>query len=160
MKSAARSRWWRINHRRPRRSLIDGVRAELVVIRTTRIRSVLGISVLLAGSLVWSAVAGDFTLMRAEAAEHPVQSHVVRTTGGIDTTGWVLIAVLHGPDAALVEEGQQVRAFSVNARTRLHLARVTRVRRMENGVRIEARLASRVLGTSTRYLMEIVTASI
>ena len=94
------------------------------------------------------------------AAERPPQTRVVRTTGGIDTTGWVLIAILHGPDAQVVEEGQLVRAFSINARTRMHLARVTRVTRQDNGVRVEATLATRVLGTSTRYLMEIVTGAI
>jgi len=60
----------------------------------------------------------------------------------------------------LVREGQRVRAFSVNSRTRMHLARVTRVTRQQNGVRVEAKLAARVLGTSTRYLMEILTESI
>jgi hypothetical protein len=94
------------------------------------------------------------------AAERAPQTHVVRTTGGIDTTGWVLIAVLHGPDAAVVQEGQLVRAFSINARTRLHVARVTRVTPQQSGVRVEATLATRVLGTSTRYLMEIVTGAI
>jgi len=89
-----------------------------------------------------------------------VQTSVVRTTGGVDTTGWILIAVLHGADAALVQEGQQVRAFSVNSRTRMHLARVTRVTRQQSGVRLEATLAARVLGTSTRYLMEISVESI
>jgi hypothetical protein len=94
------------------------------------------------------------------AAERPLQTHVVRTTGGIDTSGWILIAVLHGPDAAVVQEGQLVRAFSINARTRMHLARVTRVTPQQNGIRVEAQLATRVLGISTRYLMEIVTEAI
>jgi len=102
----------------------------------------------------------EITLILAEAAQDPVQAVVVRTTAGADTTGWILIAVVHGPDAALVREGQQVRAFSVNARSRMHLARVTRVTRQQDGVRVEATLAARVLGVSTRYLMEIVTESI
>jgi len=93
-------------------------------------------------------------------AEGTIQNRIVRTTAAIDIHGWILIAVLHGPDAALVREGQQVRAFSVNSRTRLHLARVTRVIRQQNGVRIEATLSARVLGDSTRYLMEIVTESV
>ena len=84
----------------------------------------------------------------------------MRTTGGVDTRGWVLIAMVHGPDAELVKEGQQVRAYSVNSRTRLHLARVTRVIRQPSGLYVEATLEVRVLGTSTRYLMEIDTGSI
>lgn len=102
----------------------------------------------------------ELTLILAEATMPPVQTGLVRTTGGIDTTGWVLIALLHGPDAALVREGQLVRAFSVNSRTRMHLARVTRVTNQQSGVRVEATLENRVLGTFTRYLMEIVTESI
>jgi len=100
------------------------------------------------------------TLILTEAESSPGQSLVVRTTGGIDTTGWILIAVLHGPDAALVREGQQVRAFSVNSRRRMHPALVTRVTRQQNGVHVEATLEARVLGVATRYLMEIVTESI
>ena len=102
----------------------------------------------------------ELRLILGEAAEPTVQFGLIRTTGGIDTTGWVLIAMVHGADAALIREGQLVRAFSVNARTRMHSARVTRVTRLQNGVRVEARLATRVLGTSTRYLMEIITESI
>ena len=102
----------------------------------------------------------DFDESIAQAQKSPEQIVVVRTTGGIDTTGWVLIAVLHGPDAALVREGQRVRAFSVNARRRMHRARITRVTTQQNGVRVEATLETRVLGVSTRYLMQIVTESI
>jgi hypothetical protein len=102
----------------------------------------------------------QITLILGEAAQHPFQATVVRTTAGVDATGWVLIAVVHGPDAALVREGQRVRAFSVNSRRRIHLARVTRVTTQQDGVRVEATLAARVLGVSTRYLMEIVTESI
>jgi hypothetical protein len=96
---------------------------------------------------------------RVLAAE-TVQTRMVRTTAAIDIHGWILIAFVHGPDAALVREGQGVRAFSVNSRTRLHPARVTRVIRQPDGVRIEATLDARVLGDSTRYLMEIVTDSV
>jgi len=123
------------------------------------LRIVLAVAVLLAVAPASSAAVHD-ALILAEAAQPSVQIGVIRTTGGIDTTGWVLIALLHGPDAALVREGQLVRAFSVNSRTRMHLARVTRVTTQQNGVRVEATLENRVLGTFTRYLMEIVTESI
>ena len=114
---------------------------------------VFGLALLFAGAPVLSVGARD-------GSEAPLQTRIVRTTGGIDTTGWVLIAVLHGPDAAVVQEGQLVRAFSVNARTRLHRARITRVTPQQSGIRVEATLEVRVLGTSTRYLMEIVTGAI
>jgi hypothetical protein len=140
------------------------------------LRNLLAVAVLLAVAPALSAVhditrssphvtaIGDrdpaLTLILAEATKPPVQTGLVRTTAGIDTTGWVLIAVVHGPDAALVREGQLVRAFSVNSRTRMRLARVTRVTRQQDDVRVEATLETRVLGISTRYLMEIVTGSI
>ena len=143
----------------------------------SRVRSLLGFTVLLAVAPAFSAGVRDFTrpsnhgaavndteaseltLTLTEAAKRPIQTWV-RTAGRVDSTGWILIAVLHGPDAALVREGQRVRAFSVNSRTRMRLARVTRVTRQQNGVRVEATLAARVLGDTTRYLMEIVTESI
>jgi hypothetical protein len=123
------------------------------------LRNVFGVAVLLAAAPASSAAIHD-TLILGDAAQPSVQVRVIRTTGGIDTTGWVLIAVVRGPDAALVREGQLVRAFSVNSRTRMHLARVTRVTKQQNGVRVEATLETRVLGIYTRYLMEILTESI
>jgi len=121
----------------------------------TRVRN-LFVAFLLAVAPAFSGGAREFT----PPSEPSAQTAIVRTTGGADTTGWVLIAMVHGPEAALVREGQQVRAFSVNARTRVHLARITRVTRRQGSVRVEATLATRVLGISTRYLMEIVTESI
>src|SRR5262245_4718025 len=138
----------------------------------SRVRNLLGLAFLLAVAAAFAAGVHDvtqsnnhrmavddrrdsaLTSILSEAAARPVQTWVVRTTGGIDTTGRVLIAVLHGREAALVKEGQSVRAFSVNSRTHMHLARVTRVTRHQSGVRVEATLEVRVLGVSTRYLME------
>jgi hypothetical protein len=117
-------------------------------------------SLIVAGPAFAAGVRDGLSIIVAEAEQSQGQGFVVRTTGGIDTTGWVLIAVLRGPDAALVREGQLVRAFSVNARRRMHPARITRVTTQQNGVRVEATLETRVLGISTRYMMEIVTESI
>ena len=125
-----------------------------------RSRNFLVSAVLIAVALAAAAASHDSQPALAEAAKPSGQTRVVRTTGGIDTSGWVLIAVVHGPDAALIKEGQQVLAYSVNARTRMHVARVTRLTKQSSGVRVEATLAARVLGTSTRYLMEIVTESV
>jgi hypothetical protein len=143
--------------------------------RQGRVRNLFGFAALLAAAFASPTDAHDFTLTRdhrkavdgrmstytlVQATKSPAQTSVVRTTGGVDTTGWVLIAILHGPDAAWVREGQQVRAFSVYSRTRMHLARVTRVIKLQNGVRVEATLEARVLGLPIRYLMEIVIGSI
>ena len=131
----------------------------------SRFLTLFGVASLIAAAPACAAGLRDFqepglSLILAEAERSPDQSLVVRTTGGIDTTGWILIAVLHGPDAALVREGQLVRAFSVNSRRRMHPALVTRVTIQQNGVRVEATLEARALGVATRYLMEIVTESI
>ena len=136
--------------------------AELKRPRIHRVRGAYVVVVLILALIAPSTTRGaDNNVAIPEAAKPPVQTGVLRTTGGVDTTGRILIAVVHGPDAALVQEGQQVRAFSVNSRTRLHLARVTRLTRQQSGgVRVEATLEARVLGTSTRYLMEIVIGSI
>lgn len=126
-----------------------------------RVRGVYVVAVLMLALIAPSTTMGaDNDLAIPDPAKPIVQTGVVRTTGGIDSTGWVLIAVVHGPDAEVVREGQRVRAFSVNSRTRMHPARVTRVTRQQGGVRVEATLAARVLGVSTRYLLEIVTESI
>ena len=125
-----------------------------------RFLTVFGVSCVIAAAPALAASVRDVHESVAEAKKAPEQGFVVRTTGGIDTTGRVLIAVLHGADAALVREGQFVRAFSVNARRRMHPALVTRVIQLQNGVRVEATLEARVLGVATRYLMEIVTESI
>jgi hypothetical protein len=123
-----------------------------------RVRNLSGLALLLALAPVYG-VERELNLA-TDAAKSPAQTRVVRTTGGIDTTGWVLIAFVQGPDTALLREGQPVRAFSINARTRVHLARVTRVTRRQSGVRVEATLEERVLGVATRYLMEIATDTI
>src|SRR5687767_11486487 len=99
-----------------------------------RVRN-LFVAVLLPVAPAFSAEISDFTpsnhhrtaidvrptevmLIPTEAVKPPLQTAVVRTTGGVDTTGWTLIAVVHGPDAGLIREGQRVRAFSVNSRRR------------------------------------------
>jgi hypothetical protein len=125
-----------------------------------RRRIFLVFAVLIAAAPAGAAAIHDIQNAVAEAAKSPGQTRMVRTTAGIDTSGWVLIAVVHGPDAALIKEGQQVLAFSVNARTRIHMATITRVTRQSGAVRVEAKLAVRTLGIATRYLMEIVTESI
>jgi len=108
------------------------------------------------GTVVNDAQASELTLTLTEAAMRPIQI-MVRTAGTIDNTGRVLTAVLRGPEASLVQEGQRLRAFSVNSRTRMNLARVTRVTRRQGDVLVEASLAAQVPADGARYLMEIVT---
>ena len=107
------------------------------------------------GTTVNDAQASELTLTLTEAAMRPIQTWV-RTAGTVDETGKVLTTVLRSPDANLVQEGQRIRAFSVNQRTRMHLARVSRVTKQSGGVSIEATLPIQVPNDGARYLMEIV----
>ena len=95
------------------------------------------------------------TLTLTEAAMRPIQTWV-RTAGTVDDTGKVLTAVLRPSDAKLVQEGQRLRAFSLNQRTRMHLARVSRVTKQNGAVSVEAMLPVQVPKDGARYLMEIV----
>ena len=85
----------------------------------------------------------------------PIQTWV-RTAGTVDGTGRVLTTVLRSADANLVQEGQRLRAFSINQRTRMHLARVSRVTKQNGGASVEATLSVQVPNDGARYLMEIV----
>ena len=107
------------------------------------------------GTAVNDAQASELTLTLTEAAMRPIQTSV-RTAGTVDVTGRVLTAVLRSPDADLVQEGQRLRAFSVNSRTRMHLARVSRVTKQDGRVSVEATLPVQVPNDGARYLMEIV----
>lgn len=107
------------------------------------------------GTTVNDAQASELTLTLTEAAMRPIQTWV-RTAGTVDSSGRILTAVLRSPDADLVQEGQRLRAFSVNTRTRMHLARVSRVTKQNGGASVEATLPIQVPNDGARYLMEIV----
>ena len=108
-----------------------------------------------AGTAVNEAQASELTLTLTEAAMRPIQTWV-RTAGNVDSTGRILTTVLRSPEADLVQEGQRLRAFSLSSRTRMHLARVSRVTKQNRGVSVEATLAVQVPSDGSRYLMEIV----
>ena len=107
------------------------------------------------GTVVNDAQASELTLTLTEAAMRPIQTWV-RTAGTVDSTGRILTAVLRTPDANLVQEGQRLRAYSINSRTRMHLARVSRVTKQNGGASVEATLPIQVPNDGARYLMEIV----
>ena len=100
--------------------------------------------------------ASELTLTLTETAIRPIQTWV-RTAGTVDTTGRVLTAVVRGPDANLIQEGQRLRAFAVSSRSQMNLARVTRVTKRQGDVLVEAALAAPLPANGSRYLMEIVT---
>ena len=107
------------------------------------------------GTAVNDAQASELTLTLTEAAMRPIQTWV-RAAGSVDSTGRILTTVLRSPEADLVQEGQRLRAFSVNSRTRMHLGRVSRVTKQNGGASIEATLPVQVPTDGSRYLMEIV----
>ena len=108
-----------------------------------------------AGTAVNETQASELTLTLTEVAMRPIQTWV-RTAGSVDSSGRILTAALRSPDADLVQEGQRLRAFSVNSRTRMHLGRVSRVTKQNGGASIEATLPIQVPNDGSRYLMEIV----
>ncbi|HEX5059716.1 MAG TPA: hypothetical protein VFV99_10170 [Kofleriaceae bacterium] len=100
--------------------------------------------------------ASELTLTLTVAESRPIQTWV-RTAGVLDTAGKVLTAQLRPAEAELVEVGQRVRTFSVNSRSQMVQAKVTRVTPRPGGATVEATLATAVANNGARHLMEIVT---
>jgi hypothetical protein len=100
--------------------------------------------------------ASELTLTLTVAASRPIQTWV-RTAGVLDGAGKVLTAQLRSPEAELVEVGQRVRTFSLNSRSQMIQAKVTRVTPRPGGATVEATLATAVANNGARHLMEIVT---
>jgi len=100
--------------------------------------------------------ASELTLTLTVAASRPIQTWV-RTAGVLDGLGKVLTAQLRSPEAELVEVGQRVRTYSVDSRTQMVQAKITRVTPRPGGATVEATLAAAVANDGARHLMEIVT---
>ena len=95
------------------------------------------------------------TLTVSAVAPRPIQKWI-RTAGTIDKTGKVLGAFVSGPDAALLEAGQRVRAFPPSSKSSMYQAFLTRVIPREGGADVAATLASIGRPHTTLYVMEIV----
>ena len=100
--------------------------------------------------------ASELTLTLTVAASRPIQTWI-RTAGVLDTAGKVLTAQLRPSEAELVEVGQRVRTFSLNSRSQMLQAKITRVTPRPGGATVEATLAAAVANDGARHLMEIVT---
>lgn len=100
--------------------------------------------------------ASELTLTLTVAASRPIQTWV-RTAGVLDAAGKVLTAQLRSAEAELVEVGQRVRTFSLNSRSQMLQAKITRVTPRSGGATVEATLATAVANDGARHLMEIVT---
>src|SRR5262245_29838510 len=77
-------------------------------------------------TVVTEEQASELTLTLTVAAPRPIQTWV-RTAGVLDDAGRVLTADVRSPAAQLVAVGQRVRTFSLNSRSQMLQAKVTRV---------------------------------
>ena len=107
------------------------------------------------GTTVTQSQAEALTLTVSGASLRLVQSWI-RAAGTIDKTNKILSADLSGPDAALIEVGQRVRAFPPSSKSSMYQAFVTRAVPRTGGVTVEASLASTGRQNTTLYVMEIV----
>jgi len=107
------------------------------------------------GTTVSEAQASELTLTLTEAAVRPIQTWV-RTAGALDDSSRVLTARLRSPESELVQVGQRLRCFSVNSRSQMYQAHVTRVTPQPGGAIVEATVAAAARNDGARYLMEIV----
>jgi multidrug efflux pump subunit AcrA (membrane-fusion protein) len=99
--------------------------------------------------------ASELTLTLTEAATRPIQTWI-RTAGMLGNSGKTVTALLRAPEAELVQVGQRLRTFSIDSRTQMHQARISRINRTSAGTSIEATLSDRAHDNGSRYLMEIV----
>ena len=106
------------------------------------------------GTKVSAAQALELTLTVTAATHRSIQQ-IVRTAGELDKSRKSLIAHIDPPDADLVKPGQRVRAFSLQAKSSMFQAKVTRVSAASNHLVVEATLSNEGLENTANYVMEI-----
>jgi methionine-rich copper-binding protein CopC len=107
------------------------------------------------GTAVSQAQANELTLTLTEAAVRPIQNWI-RSSGKVDQSGEKIMVPLRAPQSDLVQIGQRVRAYTVKTRTRMNLARVTKIAKRASGADIEITLPTRMPDVGANYLVEIV----
>jgi len=105
-------------------------------------------------SKVTDTQALELTLTLTAASRRSIQQ-IIRTAGELDKTGKTLTAVLNSPEAEIVQVGQRVRAFSLQAKSSMFQAKITRVAAAPGHATVEAALSGVGLENSSRYIMEI-----
>jgi hypothetical protein len=80
----------------------------------------------------------------------------IRTAGVIDAERKTLRACVSGVDAALLRNGQRVRAFPPDSKFSMYQARLVSVTPQATCVAIEAALPGAAYGTATQFVMEII----
>jgi len=103
---------------------------------------------------VSAAQALELTLTLSAASHKSIQQ-VIRTSGELDKSRKTLTANLSSPEAELVMVGQRVRAFSLQAKSSMFQAKITRVTAAQNRAVVEATLSSIGLENTSNYVMEI-----
>src|SRR5262249_36800530 len=83
----------------------------------------------------------DLTLTFGKAAVRSVQTRI-RNPGKIDKTAKTLTGYVYPPDSGLIQVGQRVRAFSLESKSSMYQARVTRVVPQGSKAMVEATLSS------------------
>lgn len=98
--------------------------------------------------------AAEVTLTLTDVALRPIQIWV-RAAGKPD--GRIVTVKVAGAQSSLVQAGQRLRAFSVASRAQMQQGRVTRITKSEDGVVVQAELASPLFGDPSTCVVEIVT---
>ena len=106
------------------------------------------------GTKVSDAQALELTLTLTAASHRSIQQ-IVRTAGELDKSRKNLIAQIDSPDAELVKAGQRVRAFSLQAKSSMFQAKITRVTAAAKHSTVEAALSNVGLENTSNYVMEI-----
>ena len=106
------------------------------------------------GTKVSGTQALELTLTVTAASRRSIQQ-IVRTAGELDKTRKSLTAQIDSPEAEFIKVGQRVRAFSLQARSSMFQAKITRVTSVENHVIVEAALSGEAHENTTNYVMEI-----
>jgi Cu(I)/Ag(I) efflux system membrane fusion protein len=107
-------------------------------------------------TVVTESQASELTLTLTEAAVRPIQIWV-RTAGAVDITRRTVVAFVPSSESAFVRIGQRVRAFSVESRSSMYLARIARIEQRGNGAMVTAEMSAPGHQDSARYVLEIVT---
>ncbi|MET0213573.1 MAG: HlyD family efflux transporter periplasmic adaptor subunit [Vicinamibacterales bacterium] len=105
---------------------------------------------------VTESQASELTLTLTEAAVRPIQIWV-RTAGVIDNSRRTVAAFVPSAERAFVKVGQRVRAFSVESRSSMYLARVAGIEPKGTGAMVTVTMAGPAHQNSVRYILEIVT---
>jgi len=106
------------------------------------------------GTKVTDTQALELTLTLTAASHRSIQQ-IIRTAGELDKTRKSLTARIDSPEAEFVKVGQRVRAFSLQARSSMFQAKITRVTTVQDHLSVKATLSGQGLENTSNYVMEI-----